>query len=155
MDEQRSRETRARAETALVRLLQALGDEDVFLDASTERRRKLLDDWYRERLREAIPGVVAKWAPTTGVSVSRWSVRRMKTKWGSCNSESGHIWFNVELAKKHPDSLEYIAVHEMTHLLERGHGRRFVKLMDGFMPDWRTRRDQLNGSPLAREEWNA
>ena len=61
----------------------------------------------------------------------------MKTKWGSCNRETGHIWFNVELAKKHPDSLEYIAVHEMTHLLERGHGRRFTKLMDGFMPDWR------------------
>ena len=67
----------------------------------------------------------------------RWSIRRMKTKWGSCNRETGHIWFNVELAKKHPDCLEYIVVHEMTHLLERGHGERFTKLMDQFMPDWR------------------
>jgi hypothetical protein len=97
--------------------------------------------------------VIEKWEPKMSVAVTRWTIRRMKTKWGSCNSESGHIWFNVELAKKHPDSLEYIAVHEMTHLLERGHGRRFVKLMDGFMTDWRTRRDQLNGSPLASEEW--
>lgn len=122
-------------------------------DTSTERRRELLDRWYRERLREAIPGLLAEWQPKLGVQVSRWSIRRMKTKWGSCNRETGHIWLNVELAKKHPDSLEYVAVHEMARLLERGHGRRFTKLMDGFMPDWRARRDQLNGAPLAHEEW--
>jgi predicted metal-dependent hydrolase len=77
----------------------------------------------------------------------------MKTKWGSCNRESGHIWFNLELAKKHPDCLEYVIVHEMTHLLERNHGGRFTKLMDKFMPGWRARRDQLNDAPLADEEW--
>ena len=58
----------------------------------------------------------------------------MKTKWGSCNRETGHIWFNVELAKKHPECLEYLAVHEMTHLLERHHGERFTNLMDKYMP---------------------
>ncbi|TMK58592.1 MAG: M48 family metallopeptidase [Actinobacteria bacterium] len=120
---------------------------------STEQRRELLDRWYRDRLRGAIPEILARWEPKLG-SVSRWSVRRMKTKWGSCNRETGHIWLNVELAKKHPDSLEYIVVHEMTHLLERGHGKRFVKLMDGFMPDWRVRRDQLNEDPLAHEKWS-
>ena len=77
----------------------------------------------------------------------------MKTKWGSCNRETGHIWFNLELAKKHPLCLEYIVVHEMTHLLERTHSERFTKLMDGFMPDWRNRRDELNGAPLSHEEW--
>jgi predicted metal-dependent hydrolase len=120
---------------------------------STERRRKLLDRWYRERLREAIPGIIAKWEPTIGVQVSRWTIRRMKTKWGSCNCETGHIWFNLELAKKHPEGLEYIVVHEMTHLLERGHGNRFTTLMDDFMPDWRGRRDRLNCGPLASENW--
>lgn len=121
--------------------------------SSSEQRRELLDHWYRERLREAIPVMIGKWEPRMGVRVVRWTIRRMKTKWGSCNRDSGHIWFNIELAKKHPESLEYIAVHEMTHLLERGHGRRFTELMDGFMPNWRARRDQLNGSPLAYEEW--
>ncbi len=77
----------------------------------------------------------------------------MKTKWGSCNRESGHLWFNVELAKKHPRALEYIVVHEMTHLIERNHGERFTALMDGFLPDWRARRDELNASPLAAEDW--
>ena len=79
----------------------------------------------------------------------------MKTKWGSCNADAGRVWFNVELAKKHPLCLEYIVVHEMTHLLERNHGERFTELMDGFMPDWRTRRDELNGAPLSHEEWTA
>lgn len=124
-------------------------------DTSAERRRQLLDRWYRERLREAIPGLIAKWESRMDVKVSRWTIRRMKTKWGSCNRETGHIWFNLELAKKHPDSLEYIVVHEMTHLLERGHGERFTTLMDGFMPDWRSRRDQLNDAPLAHEYWVA
>ena len=77
----------------------------------------------------------------------------MKTKWGSCNRETHRIWFNTELAKKHPDCLEYILVHEMAHYLERHHDERFTKLMDGFMPDWRARRDQLNDSPLAAEQW--
>jgi predicted metal-dependent hydrolase len=119
----------------------------------SEGRRKLLDQWYREQLRASIPGLIAKWEPVLGVTVPRWSIRRMKTKWGSCNRETGHIWFNVELAKKHPDCLEYIVVHELTHYLERNHGDRFTALMDGFMPDWPSRRDQLNDAPLAQEEW--
>jgi hypothetical protein len=77
----------------------------------------------------------------------------MKTKWGSCNRESGHICFNLELAGKHPDLLEYIAVHEMVHLLERSHNDRFQELMDSFLPRWRSMRDALNKAPLAHEEW--
>jgi predicted metal-dependent hydrolase len=119
-----------------------------------ERRRELLELWYREQLRRAIPDVIAKWEPVIGTAVPRWTIRRMKTKWGSCNRESRHIWFNIELAKKHPESLEYIVVHEMTHYLERGHGERFTTLMDRFMPDWRARRDRLNAAPLAAEKWH-
>jgi hypothetical protein len=120
---------------------------------STARRRELLDLWYREQLRHAIPTAIATWEQRLDVSVPKWSIRRMKTKWGSCNRETRHIWFNVELAKKHPDCLEYIVVHEMTHYLERNHGQRFTTLMDGFLPDWRSRRDQLNDAPLGHEEW--
>lgn len=120
---------------------------------NAEQRLKLLDRWYRAQLDAVIPGLISKWEAVLDVTVSRWSIRRMKTKWGSCNRETGHIWFNVELAKKHPDCLEYIVVHEMTHYLERGHGERFTKLMDSFMSTWRTRRDQLNATPLASETW--
>jgi predicted metal-dependent hydrolase len=119
----------------------------------TDARLKLLQDWQRQQLRLALAPVIANWEPIIDRKVPRWSIRRMKTKWGSCNRQTGHIWFNLELAKKHPLCLEYIVVHEMAHLLERNHGGRFIKLMDGFMPDWRRRRDELNSAPLAAEQW--
>jgi predicted metal-dependent hydrolase len=118
-----------------------------------EKRREALDNWYREQLREALPDCIAHWEVKLGLSVPKWSIRHMKTKWGSCNRESRHIWFNQELAKKHPECLEYIVVHEMTHYLERGHGERFTMLMDKHMPAWRGVRDLLNDSPLAPEMW--
>lgn len=119
----------------------------------TDARVRLLQNWHRKQLRLAVPPLIERWEPVVGREVPRWSIRRMKTKWGSCNRETGHIWFNLELAKKHPLCLEYIVVHEMAHLLERNHGERFAELMDGFMPDWRSRRDQLNSAPLAGEQW--
>lgn len=122
-------------------------------ECSPEERRDCLDRWYREQLRQAIPGLVAAWEIKLKVSVPKWTIRRMKTKWGSCNRESRHLWFNVELAKKHPDCLEYIVVHEMTHYFERNHGERFTTLMDKHLPDWRSRRDMLNEAPLAKEVW--
>lgn len=117
------------------------------------KRRDLLDAWYREQLRHAIPDLIAVWESKLDVNVPVWTIRRMKTKWGSCNRESHHLWFNVELAKKHPDCLEYIVVHEMVHYFERNHGERFATIMDTHLPDWRARRDQLNNSPLTEEEW--
>jgi predicted metal-dependent hydrolase len=127
----------------------------LYVPAGTENETRLaiLQQWERAQLRDRIPGLIEKWEPVVGRNVPKWSIRRMKTKWGSCNRETGHIWFNLELAKKHPDCLEYIAVHEMTHLLERNHGERFTKLMDQFLPDWRVRRDSLNKAPLAHEDW--
>ncbi|MET9178391.1 SprT family zinc-dependent metalloprotease [Kitasatospora aureofaciens] len=127
----------------------------LYVQAGTtaERRRELLDRWCREQLRHVIPDLIAKWEPILEVSVPRWNIKRMKTKWGSCNRETGQIWFNVELSKKHPSCLEYVIVHEMVHYLECNHGERFVELMDRFMPNWRIFRDRLDEAPLAEEEW--
>lgn len=119
----------------------------------SDARLAVLQRWQREQLRQRIPTLLAQWEPVIERSVAKWSIRRMKTKWGSCNRETGHIWFNLELAKKHPTCLEYIVVHEMAHLIERNHGSRFTKLMDEFLPDWRARRDHLNSAPLADEQW--
>lgn len=77
----------------------------------------------------------------------------MNTKWGSCNHDSGRIWINLELAKKHPLCLEYVVVHEMAHLRERRHDEDFAKLMDSLLPDWRARRDELSNVPLVDEVW--
>ena len=122
-------------------------------DRNVEQRRAVLDTWYRMQLREAIPGLISTWESMLDTRVPDWVVRRMRTKWGTCNRETRRLTFNVELAKKHPDCLEYIVVHEMMHYFERNHGDRFTKLMDDAMPDWRTRRDRLNDSPLADEKW--
>jgi predicted metal-dependent hydrolase len=121
--------------------------------ADPVRRLKLLQDWRRAQLRVGIPPLIERWEPAIGRSVSRWGIRCMKTRWGSCNRETGHLLFNLELSKKHPRCLEYVVVHEMTHLLERHHGERFRQLMDGFLPDWRARRAELNDAPLADERW--
>lgn len=121
--------------------------------ADTAQRRELLQAWYRKQLKAAIPPLIEKWEPIIGRAVNGWTVRRMKTKWGSCNPESANLWFNLELAKKHPRCLEYIVVHEMTHFHERTHNDRFIELMDKNLPNWRATRDELNGAPLADEEW--
>jgi predicted metal-dependent hydrolase len=120
----------------------------------TDKRRHLVESWQRQQLRDRVGALVAKWQPVIGREVRKFSVRRMKTKWGSCNRESSHIWLNLELATKHPNCLEYIVVHEMTHLSERSHGKRFTALMDRFLPDWRARRDALNDAPLAAQSWD-
>ena len=118
-----------------------------------EARTRVLRQWHRDELRRTVPPLISQWESRVGRSVSQWGIKRMKTKWGSCNRESGHIWINLELAKKHPHCLEYVVVHELAHLVERNHGERFAKLMDSLLPDWRSRRDALNKAPLADEVW--
>ena len=120
---------------------------------SLERRRAILAEWYRTQLREAVPPLIEYWQSRLGVTVADWRVQRMRTRWGSCTPATGRILVNLELAKKPPECLEFIVVHEMTHLLERGHTPRFRALMDRFLPDWTARRETLNRAPLAHEDW--
>lgn len=118
-----------------------------------DRREAILHGWYRQQLRERVPELIAKWEPVIGVSVAEWHIKRMKTRWGTCNIQARRIWINLELAKKPLQCLEYIIVHEMVHLLERHHNARFKAYMDSFLPHWRLSRDMLNEIPLAHEEW--
>ncbi|TAJ98316.1 M48 family peptidase [bacterium] len=121
--------------------------------SSKEKKQAVLEAWYREQLKAAIPPLIAKWEPLMGVNVARFFVQRMKTKWGSCSLVSGSIRLNTELAKKPRECLEYIVVHEMVHLLEPTHKHRFVVLMDQFMPKWQFYRDSLNRLPVRHENW--
>jgi hypothetical protein len=122
-------------------------------DSSAEIKQTVLNGWYREQLKAAIPPLIAKWQPLMGVKVKRFYVQQMKTKWGSCNADSGSIRLNTELAKKPCECLEYIVVHEMVHMLERTHNARFVALMDQFVPKWQFYRDVLNRLPVRHETW--
>lgn len=117
------------------------------------KRQAIVARWYRDQVRAALPALIARWEPQIGVTVAEVFVQKMKTKWGSCNPDSRNIRLNSELAKKPRECLEYILVHELTHLLEPTHNERFQRLLDGFMPHWRSWRDELNATPLAHEEW--
>lgn len=117
------------------------------------KRQAIVARWHRDQVRAAVPTLIAKWEPRIGVSVAQFFVQKMKTKWGSCNAESRNIRLNSELAKKPRACLEYVLVHEMTHLLEPTHNARFRALLDEFLPHWRSGRDELNCAPLAHEDW--
>ncbi len=116
-------------------------------ETTAEQRERILQHWYRQQLKALIPPLLEKWQPVIGVQVADWGVKKMKTKWGSCNIVARRIWFNLELAKKPAQCLEYVAVHELVHLMERNHNARFRTLMDRFMPEWRLHRDGLNQTP--------
>ena len=118
-----------------------------------ETRLSVLDRWYRKQLRDAAEPLLTSWQSKIGVKVNFWSVKRMKTKWGSCNHETSRIWLNSELAKKPIECLEYIVVHELIHLVEPSHNEDFVKLMDKYLPNWQRISDILNSTPLAHENW--
>jgi len=119
----------------------------------SKAHERVLQRWYRKRLRELVPPLLAKWEAALGVNASSWGIKKMKTKWGACSFDARRIWLNLELAKKPVQCLEYLIVHELTHLIERHHTDRFITLMDRHMPSWRARRAELNHAPLAHADW--
>ena len=120
---------------------------------SPEARLVLLNDFYRREVKAATAKLLKVWVAKAGVELSDWGVKRMKTKWGSCNTDARRIWLNLELAKKPPECLEYILVHELVHLIERNHNDHFRSQMERLMPNWQERRNLLNSLPLAHEHW--
>ena len=123
-------------------------------EAELRKREAVVEKWYREQLKEAIPPLLERWQPLLSVRAEAFFVQRMKTRWGSCNIQGHTIRLNSELAKKPPECLEYILVHELVHLLEPTHNPRFVSTMDRFMPEWRYHREVLNRLPVRRESWS-
>lgn len=120
---------------------------------ATAEKKLVLTKFYRDELKERIANLLPVWESKMGVTAAAWGVKKMKTKWGSCNTQAKRIWLNLELAKQPPECLEYILAHELVHLLERNHNERFKDYMDKLLPDWRERKDLLNGTPLAYSHW--
>lgn len=113
-------------------------------DSTREQRKKVLNEWYRAQLKTRLPALFAKWERIIGVKASFVGVKNMRTRWGSCNVQKKRIWVNLQLAQKPFPCLEYVVVHELVHLLEKGHGLAFMAYMDKFLPDWRVLKDELN-----------
>jgi predicted metal-dependent hydrolase len=105
--------------------------------SSADSRLRLLNEYYRAELKKRIPLLLEIWQPRIDKKVNEWRIKRMKTRWGTCNIPRRRIWLNLELAKKPEQCLEYILVHEMVHLLERGHNEKFHTHLDRLLPGWR------------------
>lgn len=114
-------------------------------DTDRNKREQIFNEWLRVQMKEEIPKLIEKWEPIMGVTVNEFGVKRMKTRWGTCNIRDQRIWLNLELAKKRPEFLEYVVVHEMVHLLERLHNDRFYAYMTRFYPKWPSLRKELKG----------
>lgn len=122
-------------------------------DTSQEKKKEILDEWYRSELKHILPSIIEKWERKIGVKSSEFGIKKMRTKWGTCNSNAKRIWLNLELAKKPIACIEYIVVHELVHLMERSHKERFIELMNEHMPKWRFYRDELNRLPFGHVDW--
>lgn len=117
-------------------------------NASLVQKQKTLYNWYKKELEGKIVNLIYNYANEMKLRDVHFGIRKMKTKWGSCNIEKRMLWFNIELAKKPMDCIEYIVVHELVHLLERNHNKNFIILMDKFLPSWRVQKKILNELPI-------
>jgi len=117
-------------------------------ESSLERRRNLLQAWYRQQMTILLPDLVAKWENHIGVKANHYTIRIMKRRWGTCYPKTKHILFNLSLIQKSLPCLEYVIVHELVHLLEASHNKRFYALMTQFMPQWRMYSQQLSGKSV-------
>ena len=113
----------------------------------------VLEDWYRSELKLIVQELITKWEKRMGVKSESFGIRKMKTKWGSCNTDAKSVLLNLELAKKPYQCIEYIVVHELVHLLERRHNDRFITLMNRFLPEWKQLKNDLNRLPISHFEW--
>ena len=118
------------------------------------KRREVMMDWYRKELHIVINDLIDKWQKKMGVQVKFWSIKQMKTRWGTCNSKRARVLINLELAKKPTACVEYVVVHELLHLIEKKHNDKFVSLMTKYIPKWRGIKEDLNRFMLSYEKWN-
>ena len=122
--------------------------------ATTIKKMQVMDEWYREQLKIEIPKLIEIWEKKMGVEVNEFGVKKMKTRWGSCNINKKRIWLNLELVKKPIECLEYVVVHEIAHLLEKNHNARFYSLMEKHYPNWKHSKDLLNRLPISHRDWD-
>ncbi|HMU87997.1 MAG TPA: SprT family zinc-dependent metalloprotease [Agitococcus sp.] len=120
-------------------------------NSTIQNKALVLEAFYRAELKNELEKMLVDWQKIMGVTASSFGIKRMKTRWGSCNTGTKKIWFNLELAKKPMQCVEYVLVHELAHLLEPSHNHRFKAYMSQFLPDWQERKALLNAIPMFNE----
>jgi len=113
-------------------------------ESTAKQRESFVREWYRKQLKEEIARLLPQWETATGLKCDSWQTKYMTSRWGTCNPETKKIWFNLQLAKKPTECLEYIILHELVHLRVKNHNTDFTSLMDKYMPLWRENKKKLN-----------
>lgn len=113
-------------------------------NSTVKQREKYIRDQYRRLLKGEIEKILPKWEQITGLHCESWQIKYMITRWGTCNTEKKKLWFNLQLAQKPVECLEYVILHELIHLKERTHNSIFIAYMDMYMKNWREVRKELN-----------
>ena len=107
-------------------------------------RHTLIQEYYRSQLKDYIAELLEKWSKKLELCDYTWQVKLMRTQWGSCTKKSRILLFNLELARVPKECIEYVVVHELTHLTVENHGKVFEAMMTARLPRWRSLRSQLN-----------
>lgn len=110
------------------------------------KKETFIKEWYRSILKSTIPDILKKWQDATGMRCSEWQTKQMRTKWGSCNTETKKIWLSVRLAQKSPWCIELVVLHELAHTVVPNHGPEFKAILNKYMPDWKERNKILNSN---------
>ena len=121
--------------------------------STIEQKQIILDRWYRQQLKKIVPGYIAELEKKMNVKVAEYGIKKMKTKWGTCNANARRIWLNLELVKKPIECIEYILMHEMIHLIELNHNDQFIAYLNKFIPKWKHYKEELNRSALGYVDW--
>ena len=117
-------------------------------DSTVKQRENYVREQYRSLLKVEIERLLPKWEQITELHCESWQTKYMVTRWGTCNTEKKKLWFNLQLAQKPIECLEYVILHELIHLRERTHNSTFIAYMDMYMKNWRAVRKELNDSRL-------
>lgn len=113
-------------------------------NATKASKKRIIEEWYREQLTNKLNVLIPAWEEHTGLKINSWQIKKMKTRWGSCNINKRSINFNLELAKRQVKEIEYVILHELSHLVEKTHNQRFVSHVEAYMPNWKLYRKELN-----------
>ena len=113
-------------------------------DVTNQKKANFVANWYRKQLRKELKKLLEIWQAKTYLIPASWQIKNMKTKWGSCTKNKAKLWFNLQLAKKPIECIEYVVLHELIHLKVEKHNNEFKNLMHQYMPDWQERKARLN-----------
>ncbi len=114
------------------------------VSSNSVERELVVEKAYKQQMQELVPKLLDKWQVVVGQEVASWTIRKMKSRWGSCNIQKRKICLNLELMKHRQGCMEYVLVHELVHLYERYHNKVFYSYMDKFLPNWREFKNELN-----------